>query len=117
MWFYFPAAFVIKMTIGFLILLAMVPFARALWQKELRREVVFLLLPPVIFFGSAMSAKVDIGIRHILPIMPFLIVLVARARRSRWRSNAETGLGGGDIHCFRRSILSARFPKLSALLE
>jgi 4-amino-4-deoxy-L-arabinose transferase-like glycosyltransferase len=87
-WFYFPAAFVIKMTIGFLILLAMVPFARVLWQKEHRREVVFLLLPPVIFFGSAMSAKVDIGIRHILPIMPFLIVLVAGtalslARQSR----------------------------------
>ncbi len=78
-WFYFPAAFVVKMTIGFLILLVLVPLARALWQKELRREVVFLLLPPVIFFGSAMTAKVDIGIRHILPIMPFLIVLVAGA--------------------------------------
>lgn len=78
-WFYFPAAFVIKMTIGFLILLALVPFARALWQKGLRREMVFLLLPPAIFFGSALTAKVDIGIRHILPIMPFLIVLVAGA--------------------------------------
>ena len=78
-WFYFPAAFLIKMTIGFLILLALVPFARALWQRELRREVVFLLLPPVIFIGSAMTAKVDIGIRHILPIMPFLILLVAGA--------------------------------------
>ena len=88
-WFYFPAAFVIKMTIGFLILLVMVPFARALWQKELRREVVFLLLPPVIFFGSAMSAKVDIGIRHILPIMPFLIVLVAGAAISLARQSRK----------------------------
>ncbi len=78
-WFYFPSAFLIKMTIGFLILLALVPFARALWHRDLRRELLFLLLPAVIFFGSAESAKVDIGIRHILPIMPFLIVLVAGA--------------------------------------
>jgi len=78
-WFYFPSAFLIKMTIGFLLLLALVPFARALWRKEHRRELVFLLLPPVIFFGTAMTAKVDIGIRHILPILPFLIVLVAGA--------------------------------------
>lgn len=78
-WFYFPAAFLIKATIGFLILLALVPFAHALWRRGLRREVVFLVLPPLIFFGAAMTAKLDIGIRHILPIMPFLIVLVAGA--------------------------------------
>jgi 4-amino-4-deoxy-L-arabinose transferase-like glycosyltransferase len=78
-WFYFPTAFLIKMTIGFLLLLALVPFARALWQREHRREVVFLVLPAALYFASAMSAKVDIGIRHILPILPFLIVLVAGA--------------------------------------
>ena len=78
-WFYFPSAFLIKMTIGFLFLLALVPFARALWKRELRRELVFLVLPVAVFFGAAMTAKVDIGIRHILPIMPFLIVLAAGA--------------------------------------
>ena len=76
-WFYFPAAFLIKMTIGFLILLALVPFSRALWRRDPRREIVFLVLPPLIFFAFAMTAKLDIGIRHILPIMPFLMVLVA----------------------------------------
>jgi 4-amino-4-deoxy-L-arabinose transferase-like glycosyltransferase len=78
-WFYFPAAFLIKMTIGFLLLLALVPFARALRMNEFRREAVFLVLPPLIFFGAAMTSKLDIGIRHILPIMPFLIVLAAGA--------------------------------------
>ena len=86
-WFYFPAAFVIKMTIGFLLLLALVPFARALRQKHLRREAVFLAVPPLIFLVSAMTAKVDIGIRHILPIMPFLIVLAAGAAVSLARQS------------------------------
>jgi 4-amino-4-deoxy-L-arabinose transferase-like glycosyltransferase len=86
-WFYFPSAFLIKTTIGFLLLLALVPFARALWQRDHRREVVFLVLPPLIFFCSAMTAKVDIGIRHILPIMPFLIVLVAGAAAALFRQS------------------------------
>ncbi len=87
-WFYFPMAFLIKSTIGFLLLLALLPFARALRQIQFRREVVFLVLPPAIFLGAAITSKLNIGIRHILPIMPFLIVLaaggaVALARRSR----------------------------------
>ena len=87
-WFYFPAALLIKSTLGFLILLALLPFARALWGKEHRREILYLAVPAVAFFGWAMTSKLDLGIRHILPVFPFLIVLVAAgavslARRSR----------------------------------
>jgi 4-amino-4-deoxy-L-arabinose transferase-like glycosyltransferase len=76
-WFYFPAAFLIKSTLGLLLLLALLPFARALWRSEHRRELVFLILPPVVYFGMAMTSKMDMGIRHVLPIMPFLLVLAA----------------------------------------
>lgn len=108
-WFYFPAAFLIKMTIGFLILLALVPFSRALWRNDLRREIVFLLLPSAIFFCAAMTAKLDIGIRHILPVMPFLIVLVAGAaaallKRSRIGAWAVAALvllsAASSLHAF-----------------
>ncbi len=86
-WFYFPAAFLIKSTLGLLLLLALLPFARALWRGELRREVVFLILPPVVYFGIAMTSKMDIGIRHVLPIMPFLVVLAAAgAMALNWQS-------------------------------
>jgi 4-amino-4-deoxy-L-arabinose transferase-like glycosyltransferase len=86
-WFYFPAAFVIKSTIGLLLLLAVLPFARDLW-RERRGEVLFLAIPAVVFFVMAMTAKLDIGIRHILPVFPFAMVLAAAgavtlARRSR----------------------------------
>src|ERR1035437_5832838 len=87
-WFYFPAAFLIKSTIGFLLLLLLVPFSKALWRSDVRREVLFLAIPPVIFFGAAMTSKLDIGIRHAMPAMPFLVVLAAAgavslARQSR----------------------------------
>lgn len=90
-WFYFPAAFLIKSTIGFLLLLALLPFARGLWGRERRREVMFLAIPAAVFFAGAVTSKLDIGIRHILPMMPFLIVLVAAGavflarRSSAWR--------------------------------
>jgi 4-amino-4-deoxy-L-arabinose transferase-like glycosyltransferase len=103
-WFYFPLAFLIKSTLGLLLLLALLPFARALWRGELRREVVFLILPPVVYFGVAMTSKMDMGIRHVLPIMPFLIVLAAAgaitlSRQSRawaWTVGALVALHVGS---------------------
>ena len=87
-WFYFPAAFLIKSTVGFLLLLLLVPFSRVLWRSDVRREVLFLAIPPALFFAAALTSKLDIGIRHVMPAMPFLTVLVAAgaaslARRSR----------------------------------
>jgi 4-amino-4-deoxy-L-arabinose transferase-like glycosyltransferase len=108
-WFYFPAAFLIKSTIGFLLLLLLVPFSRSLWRSDVRREVLFLLIPPVIFFGAALMSKLDIGIRHVMPAMPFLIVLVAAgalglARQSRawaWAVSILLVLHvGSSLHAF-----------------
>jgi tetratricopeptide (TPR) repeat protein len=87
-WFYFPTVFVIKSTITFLLLLALIFAAREVWRREYRRELVFLIAPPLLWLAVAMTSKLDLGIRHILPMFPFLIILAASvaytlARRSR----------------------------------
>jgi len=87
-WFYFPTLFVIKSTIAFLLLLALSLLAREVWRREHRRELVFLIAPPLLWLVVAMTSKLDLGIRHILPAFPFLIVLAAAiaftlAQRSR----------------------------------
>lgn len=90
-WFYFPAAFLIKSTIGFLVLLLLAPLARALWKSEHRRELLFVLIPAVAYLGGAMTSKLNIGLRHVMPSIPFLILLAAAGaamllRQSRvWR--------------------------------
>lgn len=44
-----------------------------------RREVLFLLLPTVVYLAIAMHSKMNIGHRHLLPIYAFLYILAAAA--------------------------------------
>ena len=38
-------------------------------------EVAYLLVPPLIVLGAAMASNLNIGYRHVLPMLPFLYVL------------------------------------------
>jgi 4-amino-4-deoxy-L-arabinose transferase-like glycosyltransferase len=89
-WFYFPATFLIKSTITLMMFLLLLPFAIALRGGKYRRELWFLAIPPVIYFAVAISSGMNIGVRHILPIYPFLVILAGWAgaqfirHRRRW---------------------------------
>ncbi len=75
-WFYFPLALLVKSSVALLLLLPLgllFPFFNA--QK--RREMMFLLVPPILFFAVALTASINSGVRHILPVYPFLIVASA----------------------------------------
>lgn len=81
-WYYFPAVFAVKTPTALLVLLA-VSVPAGLWR--LRRRGIWppslpwigLTIPPLLWFGSAMFSRLNIGVRHILPIYPFLFVLAA----------------------------------------
>ena len=75
-WFYFPAAFSIKTSVALLILLILSLLTIGLYRTR-RREMLFLLLPALIFFGVSLTSGLNIGVRHILPVYPFFIVIAA----------------------------------------
>jgi len=75
-WFYFPAAFSIKTSIALLVLLALSLMTFKLY-RERQREMLFLLVPPFLFFAVSLTSGMNIGIRHILPVYPFFIVTAA----------------------------------------
>ena len=80
---YFPVALLIKTPIPALILclVALVVLARSrAWQTA-----AFLLLPVVAILGTAIVSRLNIGFRHILPALPFLMVLGAMAAPMLWR--------------------------------
>lgn len=78
-WFYFPSVFVVKSTLALLLLCCLLPLCAKLWGKPFTREMSFLVIPPAVYLIVAMSSGINYGIRHLLPIYPFLIVLVSFA--------------------------------------
>ena len=78
-WFYFPAAFVIKSSLAFLILFVITLWTIATRKLNGARELWFLTIPPAFHLLTAMSAGMNIGLRHILPMYFFLDVLIAGA--------------------------------------
>jgi Dolichyl-phosphate-mannose-protein mannosyltransferase len=81
-WYYFPVAFAVKSTLAALAATLLVALLAAwvVWRRGWRSispMALGLLLPPLIYFGLSMSSGINLGMRHILPIFPFLYVGIA----------------------------------------
>ena len=77
-WYYFPVTILVKTPLTILLLVALAVASPAQWRKH-KRAIVIVAIPIGVFLISAMSSKINLGVRHILPIYPFLIVLAASA--------------------------------------
>jgi len=78
-WYYFPVAFAPKTALPLLILLGI-----AIGLRRFNRNEAFLIAPVVVLFAAAMAQRLDYGVRHILPIYPFLIIFAARPATRPW---------------------------------
>jgi tetratricopeptide (TPR) repeat protein len=67
-------------------LVLLLPLALARRQGVKWRELLFLLIPAAVYLAAAMKSDFNIGVRHILPIYPFLIVLAAFSASTLARS-------------------------------
>jgi hypothetical protein len=89
-WFYFPVAMVIKSTLTFLVLLAVTAWAVMTGRFLAWREILYMVIPSVVYMASAMTSGGNIGVRYVLPIYMFLSVAIAGAawtliqRDRRW---------------------------------
>jgi len=72
-WDYFIRAFLYKTSIPVLILVVV---AVSGLTRDRRRESLFLIVPAIFYFVVASVSGLNIGIRHILPIYPFLFVAI-----------------------------------------
>jgi hypothetical protein len=86
-WWYFPAAFAIKTPVSLMLLAA---FGLVLYAKRWRAQGVsrelFVLVPIGLYGGWAVTTHINIGVRHILPVYPFVILLAAEALARLWSS-------------------------------
>jgi 4-amino-4-deoxy-L-arabinose transferase-like glycosyltransferase len=79
-WYYFPLAFLIK-TPSPLVLLSAGGIAVCVGRRASlgAANVAFVVIPVVAFMTLAMATPLNIGLRHLLPIYPFCILLAAAA--------------------------------------
>ena len=89
-WWYFPAAFLVKTplpTLGLLALAATLVLGRLtrgsisprhLWRR-LDASTLTLIIFPLGYAASSLLSSVNIGYRHLLPLLPFLAIGAAQA--------------------------------------
>ena len=87
-WFYFPVTFLIKSTVGVLALSLLSLAVVVSGRLSRGREILFLLVPPGVYLAVALTAGMNIGVRHVLIVYVFVYVLIGGAawaliRRSR----------------------------------
>jgi len=78
-WYYFPVLFAVKTPTA--TLLGVLVAIAASW----RRARFELLVPVMIYFASSLASGLNIGLRHLLPIYPFLFLLIG-ATLAGWTS-------------------------------
>lgn len=79
-WYYFPLAFLLKTQSVLLILLVAGAGVLLVRRAALGRlTAAFVLLPPAVYLGVAMATGINIGLRHILPVYPFVLMLAVLA--------------------------------------
>jgi hypothetical protein len=75
-WAFFPVLIGVKLPLGLLILAAV-----GLWRRPARSPVAwpfaFAVAIPAAILAVAMSSRINIGIRHILPAFPFFAIIAA----------------------------------------
>jgi hypothetical protein len=91
-WYYFLEAMALKMPAGFVPAFVLALFVFVVSKRRRPWVALALVLCPSALLLSAMFGKLQIGIRHVLPVLPFLYLFVAMNLHRGWRATALVGL-------------------------
>ncbi len=93
-WYYFPVAFLIKTPVA-LILLLVAGLAVSVWRwRQFLQTAVFIVVPAALYLATAMTQKLNIGLRHILPVYPLALMLAGVAVAELVKDRRRLGVLG-----------------------
>ena len=75
---YFPVAFAIKTPLPTLVLIALTAAALALGRRRCLTTELALWLFPLVYGAASLMSTINIGYRHLLPLLPFLCLAAGR---------------------------------------
>jgi hypothetical protein len=78
-WYYYPVAILAKTPVAVLVLFAGGLIIYIVNRRMLSQDDIFILVPLSLFLGAAMVVKFNIGLRYVLPIYPFILLVAGKA--------------------------------------
>ena len=87
---YFFVAFALKSTLAFLAASVAVLAAASLPRSGFADERRLFLVPVVVLFVASIGSTYNIGIRHMLPVYPFLALFAAGVFARAWERRSES---------------------------
>lgn len=78
-WYYSMAAFIVKVPVPVIALIAAGIFLIAVTTLRQSKHLPFFVVPPLLIIGASFLDKENFGLRRILPAFPFLFMTVAYA--------------------------------------
>jgi len=83
---YFPEALALKSPTGLVVAFVLAVIACGVSVRRSRKSIIplCLILPPIFLLLTAMTGKLQIGIRHILPVIPFVYLFAVIYLRRGW---------------------------------
>jgi len=92
-WYYFPVVFLVKSPTGLLVGVAASIWVWLKWVwlkfrsvREMKIVWQVLVIPLAMYFAACMASGINLGVRHLLPIYPFLYILIAA---SLWNTSGK----------------------------
>jgi hypothetical protein len=77
-WYYFPVAFLLKTPLPTLLLSLASAVVFLTGERSSPAKEACLLCFPLLYWASSMLSPLNIGYRHLLPVLPFLVIFAAR---------------------------------------
>jgi len=76
-WWYFPEAIALKSTIALLAGLGIAILVLVFSRHRQPQRMLCIVIPGIIFLGASMMSQINIGVRHVLPVIPFICLFIA----------------------------------------
>ncbi len=105
-WLFFPTLLAVKTPLAVLVLAASALLLKADRQSPWPTWICWAAMAGIL--GVAMNARINIGLRHVLPMMPLLSVAAAAGALALWDYRTRTRLAGdGAAACLLIVLLSS----------
>lgn len=115
-WYYFPVVIAVKSTLAFLVMAGLMALAGLRRVANIWRDPggsflwLALLTPAVVYLGVSMNSRINLGVRHLLPLYPLLYLLGAAALR-RVVSPRRFALAAGLLVLLQSGETLAAYPE------